>query len=144
MSASQEPPQSAVERYGLSARKLRPDDARTDYKAFSGDRAEKGELEALEIRLLDWQGEVIFYNTLTRFHHSADKSITLKGMDFFVHIEGENLERLIHLLKRRECDFIQVFDPRRFHDPRDSDAPRISSIEVRELFSGNVSYGSTA
>lgn len=134
---------SAVERYAGGRRSTRPDDARGEYKAFAADRTEKGALEALEIRMLQHQAEVIYYSYITRFHYNGEESITLRGMDFQAQIEGEGLGELVRLLKRRECDFVQVFDPHRFHEPAEGE-PIIRSIQVRGLFDGSVAYGGNA
>lgn len=134
---------SAVDRYAKRGR-VRHDDQRGEYKAFAADRAESGELEAVELRMLQYQGEVIYYSSITRFHHNSDVSVTLRGLDFLAVIEGKNLGRLIHLLKRRECDFVQAFDPHRFHEADDPDAPFVEVIRVHNLFEGTVAYGGNA
>lgn len=142
-SAQPEAPQggerSAADRYGVIGR-ARVDDARGDYRAFSADRAAKGELESIELRLPGDVGHVIYYNSMPRLSYTGEVAVTLRGVDFQALIEGERLGELVRLLKRRECDFVQVFEPSRFHRSDDPAAPVVHRIQVFELF-GSVPPG---
>ena len=132
-----------LEKYGAHRPRRRQDDARTDYNAYGEERGQKN-LDALEVRLKGYKTEIVFYSYLMRISCNSDQSLILKGTDFMAYIDGERLGGLIRALKDKRAEYIQEFDPNRFLDPDDEEAPFIREIRIAGLFDGNVEYGGNA
>jgi hypothetical protein len=106
-----------------------PPEGKAEYVAFGT----KDNVSGLRIRRRDFLTYATGYNFLLVAAYDDDRgTVIMLNFSFMkVKIEGKNLQNLVHAINAKKAEFVMEFDPDRWAEPTDANAPFITSIEVK-------------